>query len=82
LIIVLDNQTTAMTGHQLNPGMGEDGIKIENIVSACGVKNLKVIDPVNTKEFEEGLREFLDKEGVSVIIARHKCALLVKKQQG
>jgi indolepyruvate ferredoxin oxidoreductase alpha subunit len=70
-----------MTGHQLNPGMGEDGVKIENIVSACGVKNIKIIDPVNAKEFEEGVKEFLAKEDVSVIIARHKCALLIKKQQ-
>jgi len=82
LIIILDNQTTAMTGHQLNPGMGEDGIKIENIVSACGVKNLKIIDPANVKQFEDGIKEFLVKEDVSVIIARHMCALLIKKQQG
>lgn len=82
LIIILDNQTTAMTGHQLNPGMGENGIKIEDIVSACGVKNLKIIDPVNVKELEDGIREFLPKEEVSVIISRHLCALLAKKQQG
>jgi len=82
LIIVLDNQTTAMTGHQLNPGMGENGIKIEDIVSACGIKNLKIIDPVDVKELEDGIKEFLPKEEVSVIISRHLCALLAKKQQG
>ncbi len=80
LIIILDNRTTAMTGHQPNPGMGKNGmgeeapeLKIEDIVRACGVKNLKVIDQQNTKEFEETVKEFLKKEEVSVIITRHPC---------
>jgi indolepyruvate ferredoxin oxidoreductase alpha subunit len=84
LIIILDNRTTAMTGHQPHPGVGkkpeEDGvepIRIEEIVRACGVKNVRVIDQVaNQKEFEKTLKEFLKKDEVSVIIARHICALL------
>ncbi len=76
LIIVADNMTTAMTGHQPNPGQE---IKIENIVRACGVKNLKVIDPINFKELENTIKEFLEKKDVSVIISRHICALLEKK---
>ncbi len=80
LIIILENQTTAMTGHQPHPG--NVGIKIEEIVSACGVKNLKVIDQVeNQKEFEETIKEFLQKNEVSVIIARHTCKLLEKKKK-
>ncbi len=71
LIIVTDNQTTAMTGHQPNPGL--KGIKIENIVKACGVKNLKVIDPIKQKELIETIKEFLNKKEVSVIIARRPC---------
>ena len=46
LIIVMDNSTTAMTGHQPHPGLKTDSapvVKIENIVKACGVKNLKII---------------------------------------
>lgn len=80
LIIILDNRTTAMTGHQPNPGVGKTGmgdtapeIKIEDIVRACGVKNLKVVDQQNVKEFEETVKDFLEKEEVSVIIARHPC---------
>ena len=75
LIIVMDNQTTAMTGHQPHPGAPAvpNGIKIENIVRACGVKNLKIIDPVNQKEFIQTVKEFLNKNEVSVIIARHPC---------
>ncbi len=85
LIIILDNGTTGMTGHQPHPGVGKTGsgeatraIKIEDIVLACGVKNLKVIDPVNQEEFINTLKEFLEKEEVSVIIARHPCIFLKK----
>jgi len=86
LIIILENQTTAMTGHQPHPGVGkkpeENGVepvKIEEMVRACGVKNVRTIDQVaNQKEFEDVLKEFLKKDEVSVIVARHICALLEK----
>jgi indolepyruvate ferredoxin oxidoreductase alpha subunit len=83
LIIILENRTTAMTGHQPHPGVGDGkAINIEDIVKACGIKNVKVIDQVeNQKEFEETLKEFLEKEEVSVIVARHICALLEKKKK-
>jgi len=82
LIIVMDNQTTAMTGHQPNPGtnktsMGDsvEGAKIENIIRACGVKNLKIIDPIKQKEFGEAVKDSLNNKTneVSVIIARRPC---------
>jgi len=83
LIIILNNQTTAMTGFQPHPGAPAipDGIKIEEIVKACGVKNLKVIDPVNQEEFAQTVKEFLGKNEVSVIVARRICALLAQKRK-
>jgi indolepyruvate ferredoxin oxidoreductase alpha subunit len=83
LIIILENRTTAMTGHQPHPGVGDgQAIKIEDVVKACGIKNLKVIDQVeNQKEFEDAIKEFLEKDEVSVIVARHICALLEKKKK-
>jgi len=82
LIIIMENRTTAMTGHQPHPGVGDGkAINIEDIVKACGIKNVKVVDQVeNQKEFEEALKEFLEKDEVSVIIARHTCALLEKRK--
>jgi len=77
LIIVMDNQITAMTGLQPNPG---EIIKIEDIARACGVKNVKVVDPINIKELEDTIKEFLEKEEVSMIVSRRICALLAKKQ--
>jgi indolepyruvate ferredoxin oxidoreductase alpha subunit len=86
LIIIMDNRITAMTGHQPNPGMGLTGmfepaeeIKIEEIVKACGVKNIKVIDPKNIDEFKQTVREFLNKDEVSVIIAKRICAIWEKR---
>jgi indolepyruvate ferredoxin oxidoreductase alpha subunit len=83
LIIILNNQTTAMTGFQPHPGAPAipDGIKIEEIVKACGVKNLKVIDPVNQEEFAQTVKEFLGENEVSVIVARRICALLAQKRK-
>ena len=86
LIIVMDNRVTAMTGHQPRPGAceikrGEEckEIKIEEIVRACGVKNVKVVDPVNIKELESTIKEFLNKKEASVIVARHICAYIADK---
>lgn len=87
LMVVVDNRITAMTGHQQNPGMGKNGmgedtteLKIEEIAASCGVKNIKVLDPINQKELEETVKDFLQKEDVSVIVCRRICALLAKRQ--
>ena len=88
LMIVLDNRITAMTGHQPNPGMGKtlmgedtQELQIEEIAKACGVKNIKVLDPINIKEFEDTIKEFLNKEEVSLIVCKRICALLAKRQK-
>ncbi len=88
LIIILDNRITAMTGHQQNPGMGQNAmgelaeeLKIEEIVKSCGVKHIKLFDPINAKELEDTVKEFLAKDEVSVIICKRICALLEKRQK-
>jgi len=92
VVVILDNRITAMTGHQTNPGMGKTSmgqdtteLKIEDIVKACGVKNVKTIDnpnaPESMKELESTVKDFLDKEEVSVIIYKRICALLARRQQ-
>ena len=86
LMIVLDNRITAMTGHQPNPGMGKTSmgedtqeLRIEEIAKACGVKNIKVLDPINIQEFENTIKEFLNKEEISLIVCKRICALLAKR---
>ncbi|MBU0476803.1 indolepyruvate ferredoxin oxidoreductase subunit alpha [Patescibacteria group bacterium] len=81
LIIVMDNQITAMTGHQPNPGVlsNETAVKIEDIVKACGVKNLKIIDPINQKQMIKTIKDFLKEKEVSVIVARRPCVFVKKR---
>ena len=64
-----------MTGHQPHPGapIVQNGVSIEKIVRGCGVKNLKVIDPINQAEFIQTIKEFLNKKEVSVIISKRQC---------
>jgi len=86
LMIVMDNRITAMTGHQTNPGMGKtimgddtQEIQIADVAKACGVKNIKVLDPINIKELEDTVKEFLEKEEISLIVCKRMCALLAKR---
>lgn len=88
LMIVMDNRITAMTGHQTNPGMGKtimgedtQELQIADIAKSCGVKNIKVLDPINTEELESTVKEFLEKEEVSLIVCKRVCALLERRQK-
>ncbi len=87
VLVILDNSTTAMTGNQPTPGMemladGRRGkaVSMEDLVKACGVEDLKVVDPYNLKEMIQALKEGdkinrSDEGGISVIIARHPCMM-------
>lgn len=78
LIVILDNRITAMTGHQQNPG---SELNIEEIAKSCGVKHVKVLDPINMKELEETIKEFLNIEETTVIICKKICKLLENRQK-
>jgi indolepyruvate ferredoxin oxidoreductase alpha subunit len=82
-LAVLDNATTAMTGHQPHPGTGLTGmgsmsekVSIENVAEGCGVKYVKVVDPFQTKEAERVLKEALKQPGPSVVVFRAPCVLM------
>lgn len=86
LIIVLDNRITGMTGHQPNAGMGENAIgeakeiAIENVAKALGVEDVRIVDPYNVNLMISTIKELLEKEKVSVLIARRECRLLTMKK--
>lgn len=84
LVIIMNNDITAMTGHQPHPDSvgAVHPIPIENMVLACGVKpeNMKIIDQGQSEEFIAAVREFVDKPEVSVIIARRPCKFVEKKE--
>jgi TPP-dependent indolepyruvate ferredoxin oxidoreductase alpha subunit len=48
------------------------------VVRACGVKNVKTLDPLNQEEMVKTVKDFMAKKDVSVIIANRSC-LFVKK---
>lgn len=82
-VLILDNSTTGMTGHQQNPTTGfniknEPATQID-LVALChalGIKNVRVVDPYNLKEVEEAVKEETAKDEASVIISRRPCVLL------
>ena len=88
VLVILDNSTTGMTGHQPHPGVGirgcgEEGnsVKIEDVVRGCGVEFVEVVNPRNLKKMEKVLKDALDHDGVSVIVARHPCAILWTRER-
>jgi len=60
LIIIMNNQTTGMTGHQPHPASinQEEPLKIEEVVKALGVKNMKIVDQGNQEEMVNTIKEF------------------------
>ena len=84
-VIILDNRTTAMTGHQENPGTGKTlsgdvspVIDIKEIVKAVGVKpeNIVVVDPYDLVQTQEAVKQAYEAVEPFVIIAKRPCALL------
>ena len=88
-LVILDNSTTAMTGHQPNPGIeitppGYDHprIPIEDVVRGLGIKEVYKINPYKKKSAVETLKEVLEKDELTVIISEAPCILYYKKFGG
>jgi indolepyruvate ferredoxin oxidoreductase alpha subunit len=87
VLIILDNSTTAMTGHQEHPGTGRTldhqpthRLNFENLVRAAGIQNLHVVEPHTGDDvFENILASSLASEQLVVIIARKPCLLVAKR---
>ncbi len=85
-IIILDNSTTAMTGHQDNPATGitlkGEKTKLLNLVDLCksiGVERVRIVNPFKLREVEKAVKEETEISEPSVIIAKAPCKLLDKK---
>jgi indolepyruvate ferredoxin oxidoreductase alpha subunit len=82
-LLLFDNGTTAMTGHQPHPGTGENAvgeetnkIDIEGMVRAMGVQCVKVVNGYNLGQMVRALEEAVRFKGPAVVIARAPCRLL------
>lgn len=82
-LVILENDITAMTGHQPHPGVdmgrfGLDGygrINIETLVRSLGVAHVSIVKPFKVKKSIEIIKEALAFKGVSVIISQEPCVL-------
>ena len=84
-LVILDNGTTAMTGHQPHPGvdttpMGVQRTQIDlvQVVRGCGVKDVHVVKPFKLKKTMEAVKAAMEYDGISVIISKELCPLFAK----
>ena len=82
-VIILDNETVAMTGHQEHPATGKtaDGeptnrLSLEAVCRGVGVRDVTVVDPYDVKKTQKVLKAALGRAEPSVVIARRRCVLL------
>jgi indolepyruvate ferredoxin oxidoreductase alpha subunit len=81
-ILILDNGTTAMTGHQEHPGTGISAqgkpvgkVILEDLIKGLGINDVKVVSAFNIKNLRAAVRDSLDRQELSVIIVRGACAV-------
>jgi len=89
LVVILDNRTTAMTGHQPNPGvdktnLGDNPVRvdIEPLVRGIGINNIRKVNPLNLKATMKAIEELKDLPGVRVLIAEEPCPLFARRAYG
>jgi len=84
-LVILDNGTTAMTGHQPHPGvdtapMGVDTkqLSIESVVRGLGVEHVEVVNPLQVRKAVAAAQASKDFDGISVIVSKEICPLYAR----
>lgn len=86
-LIVMENGTTAMTGHQDHPASGRnfnditDKIPIRRVLEGLGVNPIYETDTYNQAELTMLVKQAMEHPGFSVVIARHPCMLKFTREQ-
>ncbi len=88
ILIVLDNSTTAMTGHQPHPGtgvtmMGEvaQKVSIEAILKAIGLTSVETVDPLDLSAAVGAVQRAAEKRGVRAVIFKSPCIAVTKSEK-
>ena len=88
ILCVLDNSTTAMTGHQPHPGTGRnmmgnvvDKVSIEKVLEGIGVKKIITADPLALDDSVRAVQECAEGTGVRAIIFRSPCVAITKPEK-
>ncbi len=86
VVIICDNQTTAMTGFQPHPGSDTDvagmpamAIDIPKLVTSLGAASVQIINPYDIPETLAALNKAVKEKGVSVVVASASCYLLGRR---
>jgi indolepyruvate ferredoxin oxidoreductase alpha subunit len=87
VVIILDNSTTAMTGHQEHPATGRNlshepaaRLVLEDLARSCGIRRVQVIEPRSGSDaFDHALAEALKSRQLAVLIARRPCVLIARQ---
>jgi len=84
-LAVLDNRTTAMTGHQPHPGIGvtvlgnpSKAIDIAGVIRSCGVDFVRTVETVSLEGCIEAAKEAMEFKGPSAIVFKGKCVGITK----
>lgn len=87
ILCVLDNSTTAMTGHQPHPGTGRNmmgdvvaKVSITKILEGMGVQKVVTVNPFNLQEAVDAVKECASLPGVKAIIFKSPCVAITKPQ--
>ena len=87
-LIVLDNSTTAMTGHQPHPGTGRtasgqvvEKVSIEKILRAIGLTFVETVDPLDLPRAIDTVRRAQNEPGVKAVIFKSPCIATVKSER-
>jgi indolepyruvate ferredoxin oxidoreductase alpha subunit len=83
-LVVLDNSTTAMTGHQPHPGTGKTmmgevvaKISIEQVLKGIGLTVVETVDPLEHAKAVETVKRVAAEPGVKAIIFKSPCIAIV-----
>ncbi len=81
-IAILDNSTTAMTGHQPHPGTGvtasgdkTKAVSLASLAKALGADFVEIVDPYDLYATIETFKRARDYQGLSVVIAKQVCVI-------
>ena len=87
-VMILDNSTTGMTGHQDHAATGKTlmgdptyAIDIPGLCRAMGIKNVVEVNAFDVETLEKTIKEEVAKDEVSVIITKSPCVLLSKEKK-
>ncbi|MBQ3393028.1 MAG: indolepyruvate ferredoxin oxidoreductase subunit alpha [Lachnospiraceae bacterium] len=86
-VLILDNRTTGMTGHQDHPATGKTlsgeivpAVDFKKLCEGIGIEHVREEDPFDVDALTKAVKEEVNREALSVIIVKAPCALLKGQQ--